>query len=154
MFSIKGKFKDNKLFLGEPLNIQAESDVILTFLDADDNAQPSFLQVEEENEQYYEKLRKHKRYPAQGSISLTVDDEEVVYKLRDYSAGGLSFTADRIFLPGTIVTASIKDPIEKEVSILDFEFEVARVVKLDDQYIVGCKFFDDVDEELWHSLVS
>ncbi|MCP4297955.1 MAG: PilZ domain-containing protein, partial [Proteobacteria bacterium] len=108
----------------------------------------------DESEEYYAKLRKHKRYPAKGSISLVIDGEGLSFPLRDYSAGGLSFLSLQSFKTGDKLTASLKDPIEKEVSVLDFEFEVARVIAFNEQLIVGCKFFDDVDEELWHSLIA
>ena len=72
----------------------------------------------------------------------------------DYSAGGLSFISNRSFDVGVSLTASIKDPIEQDTSVLDFEFEVARVVDYNGKYKVGCKFFDEVDEEFWHSLMS
>lgn len=180
MFSIKGIYKDKKLHLKEPLNIEKRANVIITFLDKEqgdssiatdleegDEQEIEALQMNEteydseyteddeyEDEEYYEKLRKHKRYKAHGTISLILDDKEVIFSLRDYSAGGLSFISDRTFDVKRILTASLKDPIDKDVSVLDFEFEVMRVITHGEQYIIGCKFFDEVDEELWHSLIS
>ncbi|MCG8337096.1 MAG: PilZ domain-containing protein [Proteobacteria bacterium] len=182
MFSIKGIFKNNKLHLIEPLNIKRKANVIITILDDEelsdqgtslgdtvsiedaegiaddlplgdiDTDQP--LEDEEFSEEYYAKIRKHKRYIANGNISLIDGEKEVVYPLFDYSAGGLSFISNRAFEVGVSLTASIKDPIEQDTSVLDFEFEVARVVDYNGKYKVGCKFFDEVDEEIWHSLMS
>lgn len=109
---------------------------------------------DELSEEYYSKIRKHKRYIANGNISLIEDDQETVYPLFDYSAGGLSFISDKEFDVGISLTASIKDPIEQDMSVLDFEFEVARVVDFNGKFKIGCKFFDEVDEEIWHSLMS
>lgn len=182
MFSIKGIFKNNKLHLIEPLNIKKKTNVIITILDDDQVSESGVaeqdalaieqtseysddLQIDEINqeqasgddefsEEYYAKIRKHKRYIANGNISLIDGDKEVVYPLFDYSAGGLSFISNRPFDVGVSLTASIKDPIEQDTSVLDFEFEVARVVDYNGKYKVGCKFFDEVDEEIWHSLMS
>lgn len=109
---------------------------------------------DEFSEKDYSKIRKHKRYKAKGKISLLEDDKELVYPLFDYSAGGLSFISDRSFEVKRSLTASIKDPIDQDSSVLDFEFEVVRVMKKDDKFKIGCKFFDEVDEEIWHSLMS
>jgi PilZ domain len=179
MFSIKGVFKNNKLHLIEPLNIKKKTNVIITILDDDDYPEEDLqdavsiedvdgsdddllideisdqsLGDEGFSEEYYAKIRKHKRYIANGNIALVDGDKEVVYPLFDYSAGGLSFISNRPFDVGVSLTASIKDPIEQDTSVLDFEFEVARVVDYNGKYKVGCKFFDEVDEEIWHSLMS
>ncbi len=181
MFSIKGIFKNNKLHLIEPLNIKRKTNVIITILDDDFSeqgvSQADTLSIEdagsysddlplddidtdqprddeEFSEEYYAKIRKHKRYIANGNISLIDGENEVVFPLFDYSAGGLSFISNRSFEVGVSLTASIKDPIEQDTSVLDFEFEVARVVDYNGKYKVGCKFFDEVDEEIWHSLMS
>lgn len=184
MFSIKGIYKNNKIHLIEPLNIKRKTNVIITVLDDEQESEIDFASdgememddiddfsgddldldtdiddeqssVDEEfSEEYYAKIRKHKRYIANGSISLIDGDQEVIYPLFDYSAGGLSFISNRPFEVGVSLTASIKDPIEQDTSVLDFEFEVARVVDYNGKYKVGCKFFDEVDEEIWHSLMS
>ena len=186
MFSIKGVFKDNKIVLSESLKIDKKTPVIITFLDpekstarsripdfeedfaseknltdSDDFTADTMLEgedAEELTEQDYTRVRKHKRYPAKGNISLIGLDgdetEEKSYALYDYSAGGLSFISDQPLKVGRTLTASIKDPIEQDTSVLDFEFEVARVENRGDHYKIGCKFFDDVDEEIWHSLMS
>ncbi len=109
---------------------------------------------DEFSEEYYTKIRRHKRYLANGNISLVENDKETTYPLFDYSAGGLSFISDVCFEVGKSLMASIKDPIEQDMSVLDFEFEVARVVEDNDKFKIGCKFFDEVDEEIWHSLMS
>jgi hypothetical protein len=183
MFSIKGIFKSNKIHLIEPLNIRKKTNVIITILDEereiedatsvsdtldvediddlsfeddspDSGGDDSLADESEFSEEYYAKIRKHKRYIANGNISLIDGDNEVVFPLFDYSAGGLSFISNRPFDVGKSLTASIKDPIEQDTAVLDFEFEVARVVDFDGKYKIGCKFFDEVDEEIWHSLMS
>ena len=123
-------------------------------LDADDLEVMSADDDDELSEEYYSKIRKHKRYIANGNISLIDGDSEIIYPLFDYSAGGLSFVSNTEFDVGVSLTASIKDPIEQDMSVLDFEFEVARVVDFNGKYKIGCKFFDEVDEEIWHSLMS
>ncbi len=182
MFSIKGIFKNNKVHLIEPLNIKKRTNVIITVLDeegldanftlgesmdidqVEDLSGEEFElepakndqleETDEFSEEYYAKIRKHKRYIANGNIALIDGDKEIVFPLFDYSAGGLSFISNRPFEVGKSLTASIKDPIEQDMSVLDFEFEVARVVDFNGKYKVGCKFFDEVDEEIWHSLMS
>jgi hypothetical protein len=123
-------------------------------LDADDLEVMSTDDDDELSEEYYSKIRKHKRYIANGNISLVEGETEIIYPLFDYSAGGLSFVSDTEFDVGISLTASIKDPIEQDMSVLDFEFEVARVVDFNGKFKIGCKFFDEVDEEIWHSLMS
>ena len=123
-------------------------------LDADDLEVMSPEDDDELSEEYYSKIRKHKRYIANGNISLIEGETEIIYPLFDYSAGGLSFVSDSEFDVGISLTASIKDPIEQDMSVLDFEFEVARVVDFNGKFKIGCKFFDEVDEEIWHSLMS
>ncbi|MBU3913973.1 PilZ domain-containing protein [bacterium] len=183
MFSIKGIFKNNKIHLIEPLNIKKKTNIIITVLDDEqtidmDLSLDESLDMEEIedlseddldfdsakndssdeggefSEEYYAKIRKHKRYIANGNISLIEGENEVIFPLFDYSAGGLSFISNRPFEVGKSLTASIKDPIEQDMSVLDFEFEVARVVDFNGKFKVGCKFFDEVDEEIWHSLMS
>jgi len=181
MFSIKGIYKDNKIKLVEPLNISNKSNVIITFLE-DDHIEPPDVTVgdfpetevllddedfdlntddtdllsddDELSEEDYTKIRKHKRFKAKGNISLVDNEEEQIYPLFDYSAGGLSFISDRPFEVGRSLTASIKDPIEQDTSVLDFEFEVARIENTGDNFKIGCKFYDEVDEEIWHSLMN
>ena len=109
---------------------------------------------DEFSENDYTKIRKHKRYQAKGNISLVDNEEEQIYPLYDYSAGGLSFISDKPFEVARSLTASIKDPIEQDTSVLDFEFEVARIENTGDNFKIGCKFFDEVDEEIWHSLMN
>ena len=120
-------------------------------LDGDDT---DLLSDDEFSENDYTKIRKHKRYQAKGNISLVDNEEEQIYPLYDYSAGGLSFISDKPFDVGRSLTASIKDPIEQDTSVLDFEFEVARIENTGDNFKIGCKFFDEVDEEIWHSLMN
>ncbi|MDH5559866.1 MAG: PilZ domain-containing protein [Deltaproteobacteria bacterium] len=170
MFSIKAIYKENRLHLLEPLNIKKKADIILTFL-REEQKRESFppggksnqihatniddtVEVEEFTEDYYESVRKHKRFNAKGEICLVENGVKNVYSLNDYSSGGLSFISDQTFPKGKTLTASIRDPIDSKTDLLDFEFEVARIISYDDKFKIGCKFVDDVDEQLWHSLLG
>ena len=184
MFSIKGIFIDNKIKLSEPLKVKQRTNVIVTFLDEDNFHQDNSSAVDDFPEtdilfddddrdledpesdllgegdglkEDYTKIRKHKRYTAKGNISLIEGGKERLFPLFDYSAGGLSFISkekDDIFQEGRLLTASIKDPIEQDTSVLDFEFEIARVENMGERFKIGCKFIDEIDEEIWHSLMS
>lgn len=144
--------EDESFESGDILELDADEDDLGGDIDVSVSDENDF--DDEFSEKDYSKIRKHKRYKAKGKISLIEDDEELVYPLYDYSAGGLSFISDRSFDVKRSLTASIKDPIDQDSSVLDFEFEVVRVVKKDDKFKIGCKFFDEVDEEIWHSLMS
>ena len=143
MFSIKGVYKDNRIQLDETLKITRRTPVIITVLEDDDSNPitadsfksdfPETLDLMDDNfdeepdelsEEDYVKIRKHKRYRAKGHISLVDEETEAEndYPLYDYSAGGLSFIADKPFDVGKTLTAAIKDPIEPDTSVLDFEF--------------------------------
>ncbi len=180
MFSIKGIFKDNKIKLSEPLKIEKRTNVIITFLEDDTFTQDDLSTgdlpeskvllnekdhgLEESNNGFPSeeelpgedcaRIRKHKRYRAKGNISFVDRDEELIYPLFDYSAGGLNFISDRLFEVGRSITASIKDPNERGAPGLDFEFEVARVENNGENFKIACKFFDEVNEKVWHSLMS
>jgi len=105
-------------------------------------------------EDQYATIRKYKRFKAGGFLNLIVNDKEISYELNDYSSGGLSFLSDQPFEAGKSLTAFIKDPVEQGMSVLEFEIEVVRVIDSDGQYKIGCRFFDEVDEDLWHSLIK
>ena len=106
------------------------------------------------SEDQYATIRKYKRFKAGGFLNLVVDDKEVSYELNDYSSGGLSFLSDQPFEAGKSLTAFIKDPVEQGMSVLEFEIEVVRVIDSEEKYKIGCRFFDEVDEDLWHSLIK
>lgn len=149
---------DNTEILDEEYMESGETEISADDLVIDDEEfeDESVLPIEDNelSEEYYSKIRKHKRYIANGNISLIEGEREMVYPLFDYSAGGLSFISDKRFDVGISLTASIKDPIEQDMSVLDFEFEVARTVDFNGKFKIGCKFFDEVDEEIWHSLMG
>lgn len=195
MFSLQGRFKDNKIELNEPLYFDKEADIIVTFLEkspaksaegseelfsepldgldldeADD--EPLFLEETEDgesedlklepemviesefSEDQYATIRKFKRFKAKGFLNLIINDEEKTFELNDYSSGGLSFLSNEPFEAGKSLTAFIKDPVEQGMSVLDFEIEVVRVIENQGNYKIGCRFFDEVDEDLWHSLIK
>ena len=158
MFSIKGIYKDDKFHLNEPLHFKENANVIITILDEQQADSDGLLEeafADDESDDDFSAMRKHKRFMAKGNIALIDGDDETDFKLYDYSAGGLSFLSDDpIFERGQALTASIKDPVDRDMSILDFDFKVARCEPFEDKYKVGCMFTDGVDEELWHQLMS
>ncbi|MCP4294944.1 MAG: PilZ domain-containing protein [Proteobacteria bacterium] len=172
MFSIKGIYENGAIQLLEPLPIEGDTDVIITFLDDEPQAElgsgdkvsnpdeiPSSVEIEDEQQtdEYYEKFRKHKRYQAKGIINLISDEEnDESFPLNDYSAGGLSFISERPFEVNKVVTASLKYVAAGEVLEMKFEIEVKRLIGGDTEkkIKVGCQFLDNVDEELWHMIMD
>lgn len=170
MFSIKGTYENGKLKLLEPINIKEDTNVIITFLDHDipfstdtaaSAAMPFDENIEESEEQdelseeYYEKLRQHKRYKATGDITILGDDEEETYPLNDYSSGGLSFISTLAFPVSEEITATLKYSAGEEMLVMDFNMEVRGVFESDDgKYKIGCQFDDPVDEQLWHTIMG
>jgi hypothetical protein len=113
------------------------------------------VKIDDRQEEYYAKLRKHKRYKARGNITIVFDEDELIFPLNDYSAGGLSFLADRGFQIGHNVTAALKYNASGEVLVMDFEIIVRGVFEQEkDRFKIGCEFIDDVDEELWHTIMG
>ena len=171
MKSIRGTYEDGNIKLLDPVKLENNTKVIITFLDdsfpfskkvkhADpepDKVDETGFQAQEEEkgEEYYEKLRKHKRYKARGNITVILDEEEFTYPLIDYSAGGLSFLSDKTFDPGFILTAALKYNASGEVLVMEFEITVRRIFEQEkNRYKIGCQFNDDVDEELWHTIMG
>ena len=164
MLSVKATYENGKILLKEPIELADNTEVILTFLDGDYPGQnkttpashPEFdSSLDEEAESVdYEKLREHKRFQAKGNISIVTGDTEIDYPLNDYSAGGLSFFADREFSSMEIITAKIKYQAAGEVLELDFEIRVMRCIDKGDRNMIGCQFLDNADEELWHTIMA
>ncbi len=170
MKSIRGTYENGTIKLLDPVDLDNETNVVITFLDDEfpfstkpAALQPSIteedssavLEKDEQSEEFYEKLRKHKRYKAKGNITIVQDGEESIYPLNDYSAGGLSFLADRVFDIGSNINAALKYNASGEVLIMDFEISVRGVFEEEtDRYKIGCQFIDNVDEELWHTIMG
>jgi PilZ domain-containing protein len=171
MFSIKGTYENGKIKLLEPINIGEDTNVIITFLDHDipfstDRVSVSSptttlddgsiaMDSEEQPEDYYEKLREHKRYKATGNITIVGGHEEETFPLNDYSSGGLSFVSSRVFMVSEEITATLKYTAGEEMLVMDFNMEVRGVFEQDDGiYKIGCQFDDTVDEQLWHTVMS
>jgi len=172
MKSIRGTYENGTIKLLDPVKLENETNLVITFLDdefpfsapqqatqanissGDDDSVN--IDKEEQPEEFYEKLRRHKRYKARGNITIVfADKDEQTFPLNDYSAGGLSFFADRLFEIGETITAALKYDASGEVLIMDFEITVRGVFEHeDDRYKVGCQFIDDVDEELWHTIMG
>ncbi|MCP4749739.1 MAG: hypothetical protein GY866_02505 [Proteobacteria bacterium] len=172
MLSIKATYEKGRIKLLEPVNIEDDTDVIITFLDDDfpfpdgsvsgsgaDNQETSSAipstDEEEKPEKYYETLRRHKRFKAKGDITIIDGDAELTYPLNDYSAGGLSFVGDRVFELSKDITATLKYNVGDELLVMNFEMTVRGVFEEgEDNYKIGCQFFDQVDEQLWHTIMG
>ena len=170
MKSIRGTYENGTIKLLDPVDLENETNVVITLLDDEfpfstipaapqpsSNKQDSeaVLDKDEQSEEYYEKLRKHKRYKAKGNITIVQDGEESIYPLNDYSAGGLSFLADKVFDIGTNINAALKYNASGEILVMDFEIAVRGVFEEEtDRYKIGCQFIDNVDEELWHTIMG
>lgn len=161
MISIRGNYEDGTIKLLDPIELKDETNVVITFLDDDfplpegaESSQP-VPDKEDKPEDYYESMRKHKRYKARGNITILLGDDEATFPLIDYSAGGLSFLSDRIFHIGETITAALKYDASGEVLVMNFEIIVRGVFEQESQrYKIGCQFGDDVDEELWHTIMG
>ncbi len=170
MKSIRGTYENGTIKLLDATELKNKSNVIITFLDdsipfsdaeetvdAESAAimEPEDIEeAEQKGEEFYEKLRKHKRYKARGNITIVLD-EEFTYPLIDYSAGGLSFLADQTFDAGFVLTAALKYNASGEVLVMEFEITVRRTFEQEeDRHKIGCQFNDDVDEELWHTIMG
>jgi len=152
MFSIRAHFKNGQFHLKEPFFFEGTTEVIVTFVNnplVAAREQPA----QELTEAQATALRKYKRFVANGKIILTRDNVEETMQLIDYSGGGLSFASLAPFEKGLLLKAALKDPLDLQHSVLEFEFEVARSISKEHHYQVGCKFTDNIDEELWHSLM-
>ena len=171
MFSIKGTYENGKIKLLEQINLAEDSNIIITFLDHDipfstevkvapETKTPQAgssddIEIEEHPEEYYEKLREHKRYKATGNITVVKGSKEEVFPLNDYSSGGLSFFSDRVFTVSSMITAALTYSAGEEELVMDFNMEVRGVFESDDGgYKIGCQFDDQVDEQLWHTVMS
>jgi predicted DNA-binding antitoxin AbrB/MazE fold protein len=168
MFSVKGTYENGKIKLLEPIRIKGDTNVIIVFLDDDINftgknnrrdqqtsADETEVIKDDHPEEFYEGLRKHKRYKAKGNITLNQDGEELVFPLNDYSAGGLSFFADRMFPLNQDITATLKYAVGDEELVMDFEMTVRGVFEEEEgTFKIGCQFFDQVDEQLWHTIMG
>ncbi len=168
MLSIKATYENGKIKLLEPVDVKEDANVIITFLDedfqfsSDDDfvggkvsTLDSIDEDEEKPEEFYESLREHERFPAKGDITLVETGEEITFPLNDYSAGGLSFIADRVYEIAQDITAHIKYKIDEEYMLMDFEMVVRGVFSDGEgQYKIGCQFLDQVDEELWHTIMG
>lgn len=165
MKSIRGTYKNGTIELIDSIELKNKTNVIITFLDdeipfpenenyGEKDSDLMDIDSEERGEEYYEKLRKHKRYKAKGNITLVLE-KEYTYPLFDYSAGGLSFLSDRLFDSGFVLTAALKYDASGEVLVMEFEITVRRVIdEGNGGYKIGCQFNDDVDEELWHTIMG
>ena len=167
MISVRGTYENGTIKLLDPIKIDGDANVIITFLDEDfpfsdeeaaveiNDEEAALSDKDDKPDEYYEKLRQHKRYKARGNITIISDDEELTYPLNDYSAGGLSFYSDRTFDLSNSITAALKYDASGEVLVMNFEIIVRGVFELqEDRYKIGCQFIDDVDEELWHTIMG
>lgn len=163
MKSIRGTYENGTIKLLDPVELENDTNVVITFLDEDfpfsttpaQHEQSLQIKKEDKPEEYYERLRKHKRYKAKGNITILFDEEELTYPLNDYSAGGLSFLSDQMFEVGKAINAALKYNASGEVLVMDFEIMVRGVFEQEEErYKIGCQFIDNVDEELWHTIMG
>ncbi|NQU63743.1 MAG: PilZ domain-containing protein [SAR324 cluster bacterium] len=171
MFSIKGTYENGKIKLLEPIKIDSSIDVIITFLDHDipfstetayehgmgttQSGLSPDIEQDDQPEDYYQKLREHKRYKAAGDITVVEGTESETFPLNDYSSGGLSFISSHAFPVSKQITATLKYSAGEELLIMDFEMEVRGVFEQDDgKFKIGCQFDDQVDEQLWHTVMG
>ena len=168
MLSVKAVYQDGKIKLMEPLRVKGTSEVVVTFLDDDNfsikpeevigenhlDTVPTLSEKEEQSEEYYKKLRQYKRFKAHGSLIVEDGGIENTYNLYDYSAGGLSFICDKPFAVDEEITAKIKYTASDEVLELHFDITPKRVIIDGSDFRIGCQFTDQVDEELWHMVMS
>ncbi|MBU3916142.1 PilZ domain-containing protein [bacterium] len=167
MISVKGTYENGTIKLLEPIKIEGDANVVITFLDDDFplpaspanagpvDSLPLEMANESDSDEFYEKLRRHKRYKARGNITIIWENEELTFPLNDYSAGGLSFFSDMAFDVGERITAALKYDASGEILVMNFEITVRGVFEDDDlRYKIGCQFIDDVDEELWHTIMG
>jgi len=152
MFSIRAKYKEGQFHLDEPVFQKTPAKVIITLIEPTLEPEPGEASGELTEEQK-QALRKYERFAAKGKIVISQDNIEETMQLHDYSSGGLSFLSVTPFEKGLLLKAALKDPLDLQNSVLDFEFEVARSVLQEHHYQIGCKFTDNIDEELWHSLM-
>lgn len=161
-------YENGKIKLMEPLDVNGTSEVIITFLDGEAcsvkpeeiagkyhlNTIPTLSEKEAQSEEHYKKIRQYKRFKAHGTLIVEENDVEHTYDLYDYSAGGLSFICDKPFEVDTEITAKIKYTASDEVLELHFDITPKRVIIDGDNFRIGCQFTDQVDEELWHMVMS
>ncbi len=176
MLSVKGVYEKGKIRFLEQVKIKDDAKLIITFLDDDfpfsaaagsvpdpedreSIADAPIISKEDHPDEYYQKLRQHKRYAARGNITILEGDndppDELIYPLNDYSAGGLSFLSDRVFEVSKEITAALKYKAIDEVLAMNFEIIVRGVFEEEEnRYKIGCQFLDQVDEELWHTIMG
>jgi hypothetical protein len=164
MFSIKGIYTNGAVKCLEPVPVEGDSEVIITFIE--NEAKDGFslvnkysadnMEIQSQSDQIDEDRRRHKRYKANGVIELLDEDIEKSYHLHDYSAGGLSFIVDHPFEPNKIITASLKYKTSGAVLEMKFKIEIKRVINVNDEdkLQVGCQFLDAIDEKLWHTILN
>ncbi len=163
MITVKGVYENGKIKLSKPLELEENANVIITFLDADDDepvtshggkGKGTAHHHDPQDDAYYEGLRAHKRFKASGNINILHPNGERQYPLNDYSAGGLSFFAEQTFTTNKKITATFKYNAAGELLVMEFEMEVRRVIEKDGKYMIGCQFLDNIDEELWHTVMA
>ncbi len=149
MLSIKAIYENGKIKLLESADIKDNTEVLVTFLDDDYPFEGA-----EKGENYYKKIRKHKRFKAKGNIVIVDENLESSYELNDYSAGGLSFISEIAFEVNQEITAAIKYKAADETLVMEFEIIVRRCIPDGFNYKIGCQFKDSIEEELWHTIMQ
>ncbi|OGG95103.1 MAG: hypothetical protein A2508_05925 [Candidatus Lambdaproteobacteria bacterium RIFOXYD12_FULL_49_8] len=163
MFSIKAVYRDKSFVLTEPLDLDGSTKVILTLLGDQTEAEDSDSLISDEDDfglddspfsQDGRAMRAFPRYQAKGELLVFSGNKEIKFRLIDYSKGGLGFFSIHAFEAGTLLRAAIPDPIFTNHHQFDFDFEVARSIPIKGGFQIGCRFAEEIDLDLWHSIAS
>lgn len=159
MLTLRGKYSEGTITLfGDETQLPESSEVLVTVMgetpEADDEAVE--IQVDEHSEDHYKSIRQFKRVKAKGNITIIDKDGRNVFRLNDYSQGGLSFIAPKAYPTKMEISAGISDPSNPEMILMELEMEVRGVFNADQEnhFKIGCKFSNSLDEELWHGLLQ
>ncbi len=163
MLSLPGIYEDGKITLSYASNeaLPEVSNVVITFAEDKDlvgvkikEESVSSFKSTNKNEEYYESIREFERVKAQGDINIIDSQDKYSFPLNDYSQGGLSFIADKVFDIGQEISAGITDPGTPDMVLMELGMEVRGIFNSENQFKIGCMFKDPVDEDLWHGLLQ
>ena len=146
MHSIKGRFQNGQLIIvgHQPSALVDGAEVLVTLIrkSMQDEKEESFLHV-----------RSDERNRTDSTITILDGDQKGNYPLFDFSKNGLSFVAPAEYgRENGIIQAGITDPFNPDSVLMELELEIRSVQSIDKGMKVGCKFINQVDEDLWHGL--
>ena len=101
-----------------------------------------------------EENRKFYRQKAEGELSqIKTFNPEIECSLNDYSGGGVCFSSNQVFYIGNSLNMLVKDPLDDDSHYLDFDIQVVRIGQEGQKFIVGCQISNELDLEIWQSLI-